>query len=273
MSKFLTAKNDAVFKAIFCDEDEPFLLTKLLEDILQIKINSLEKLDNELKISFVKEKSKRVDCVVKINGNLYIHLEVNSAYSEKVAFRNFLFFSHIIISKILRGKDYNTKDNFLHISLTYKMSKKRKALKILKIAKNVKMYEYNMDKILDYWYNKNTRKVEKYKYLIMQDLQPEELEKLIKQRKDEVIMTYFEKLKKLNRGDKFELLMTAEEEEIFWQNTYREEGREEGIKEGIKEGRKENAKSIAKNMLREGVDVSLISRCTNLSVENILALR
>ena len=134
-----------------------------------------------------------------------------------------------------------------------------------------------MDKILDYWYNKNTRKVEKYKYLIMQDLQPEELEKLIKQRKDEVIMTYFEKLKKLNRGDKFELLMTAEEEEIFWQNTYREEGREEGIKkgrqEGIKEGRKENAKSIAKNMLREGVDVSLISRCTNLSVENILALR
>ena len=43
-----------------------------------------------------------------------------------------------------------------------------------------------------------------------------QIEKLIKQRKDEAIMTYFEKLKKLNRGDKFELLMTAEEEEIFW---------------------------------------------------------
>ena len=50
-----------LFEGFFVDEDEPFLLTKLLEDILQIKINSLEKLDNELKISFVKEKSKRVD--------------------------------------------------------------------------------------------------------------------------------------------------------------------------------------------------------------------
>ena len=56
-------------------------------------------------------------------------------------------------------------------------------------------------------------------------------------------------------------------------NIAREEGREEGLKEGLKEGREEGEKKgkieIAKNMLKEGLDVNLISKLSGLSVKEI----
>ena len=37
-----------------------------------------------------------------------------------------------------------------------------------------------MDKIMEYWYNKNIQKVNEYKHLIMLDLKTKDLEKLSK---------------------------------------------------------------------------------------------
>ena len=56
-------------------------------------------------------------------------------------------------------------------------------------------------------------------------------------------------------------------------NIAREEGREEGLKEGLKEGKIEGLKEgkigIAKNMLKEGLDVNLISKLSGLSITEI----
>lgn len=42
-------------------------------------------------------------------------------------------------------------------------------------------------------------------------------------------------------------------------------GKADGLKEGIKEGKKE----IAKNLLKEGVDIKIISSSTGLSINDI----
>ena len=47
------------------------------------------------------------------------------------------------------------------------------------------------------------------------------------------------------------------------------EGRKEGLVEGRKEGRKEGAIRIAQNMKQEGLPVSLITKMTGLSEEEI----
>jgi predicted transposase/invertase (TIGR01784 family) len=47
------------------------------------------------------------------------------------------------------------------------------------------------------------------------------------------------------------------------------EGREQGIKEGKQEGRKEEKTSIARNMLKMGIDISMIIDVTGLSAEEI----
>ena len=48
--------------------------------------------------------------------------------------------------------------------------------------------------------------------------------------------------------------------------------REEGIKEGIKEGIFENKKEIARNMLKEKLDLDIISRVTGLTEKQIKEL-
>lgn len=46
------------------------------------------------------------------------------------------------------------------------------------LSKNLILYIFNMDKIKDIWYSKDEKLIEKYKYLIMLDLNKEELENL-----------------------------------------------------------------------------------------------
>ena len=53
----------------------------------------------------------------------------------------------------------------------------------------------------------------------------------------------------------------------------RAEGRAEGIAEGRAKGRIEESKNIALNMLKEAVDINLISKCTGLSLEEIKSLK
>ena len=49
----------------------------------------------------------------------------------------------------------------------------------------------------------------------------------------------------------------------------RKEGREEGREEGLEEG----INQVAKEMIREGVDVSMICQCTKLTPEHVEKLR
>ena len=52
-----------------------------------------------------------------------------------------------------------------------------------------------------------------------------------------------------------------------------EKGIKEGIKKGIKEGKKEGKKEIAIKMIREKIDEEIISKVTNLSLEEIKNLK
>ena len=46
-------------------------------------------------------------------------------------------------------------------------------------------------------------------------------------------------------------------------------GKEEGIKEGIEKGSKNEKINIAKNMLKDNVDINIISKYSGLSIEEI----
>ena len=52
-----------------------------------------------------------------------------------------------------------------------------------------------------------------------------------------------------------------------------QEEREEALKEGIEQGRKEERIEFAKSLLRDNMDVQLISKLTKLSVAEIEALQ
>ena len=61
------------------------------------------------------------------------------------------------------------------------------------------------------------------------------------------------------------------------ENSIRDEGIRKGLKEGlekgVKEGLEQSKNEIAKNMLKENMDISLISKLTGLSKEQINNLK
>ena len=149
------------------------------------------------------------------------------------------------------------------------------------------IYEINMEKYKEIWYSKNEKEINDSKYLIMLDLETEDLKKLSKKNKE--IKRYMEEIKRVNEDPEFYEYMSAEEDARKIQNSLRKEWREEalteglekGIKEGIKEGIKKGVKegkiegkreqsiSIAKSLLKNNIDIGIISESTGLSIKEL----
>ena len=115
-----------------------------------------------------------------------------------------------------------------------------------KYVDNFLLYEFNMDRIMQFWYSKEEKKIEEYKYLIMLDLGLEEL----------------------NESPEFHIYMTEEEDRRKCFNTEISLAK----KEGIEEGSKQNAMDVAKKLLNK-LSLKEIQEITNLSLEEIENLK
>ena len=267
--KFYTARYDRVFKTILCDEDNKELLQEFLSRILKRKIEIIEFLRNELPVNTTEEKSRTVDVLVKADSE-YIHIELNNSSSIYLHVRNFIYFSSLYVKKVQSGEEYDLVTKFIHIDLTYGMKSNKDEIEYYiqsnsgeRYLENVKIIEYNMDKIMKYWYNKNELKVNEYKHLMMLDLESNELKKLSKG--DDFVEEFEEKITKLNEAETFQSAMTYEEDQKLILNTEKKISFEEGKEKGISNRNIE----IAKNLLSLNINIGDISKATGLSIEEI----
>ena len=122
-----------------------------------------------------------------------------------------------------------------------------------------------MDKYKEILYNEDEEKIEENKYLIMLDMDKEELKKL---KKDKVVEEYMEKIERLNQNPMFINWITKEKDEEMIKNTQIRRATEEGISQGIDTGKKE----IAKSMLEDGMDLEKVSKLTGLTINEIQKL-
>ena len=84
------------------------------------------------------------------------------------------------------------------------------------------------------------------------------------------IFCYFYK----NLQDKIERRAYEQREKAIrdyysYMNAFKEEGLQQGLEQGMQKGLYQQAIQTAKNMLKDKVDIKLISKYTNLSVEEI----
>jgi len=283
---FFTAKNDKVFKTILGNEDNKELLKKFLERILNKEIADITYLKNELTINYPEEKRKTVDLLVKTK-NEYIHIELNNGYNNYLHMRNFCYLANLYSKKTKVGKEYNIEEKFIQINFTYKNMIKNEDKKELrkyyvmdedriKFIDNFEIWEYNMDRIMQIWYDKDELEIEKYKHLIMLDSNSIELEKLSKG--DELVGEFKKEIEELNENETYTSWLTPEEDAEFILNTEKsisfKEGIIEGKKEGIAEGEKNKQIEIAKALLiKNNMTIEEISEITKLSVEEIIELK
>ena len=124
-----------------------------------------------------------------------------------------------------------------------------------------------MEKIKNYWYNSDRKKVNEYKHLIMLDLDKNNLDKI--SIGDDFVKEYEKQVTTLNNQETFQSFMSYEEDQRLIQNTEKKIAYEDGLEQDISQEKVE----IAKNMLKDTNDYQLISKYTGLSIENIKKLK
>lgn len=282
MKKFYKGKVDRVFKSIFANEDDPSLLQEFLSRLLDKKIEIIHFLKNEQPIVSVNDKTKSVDLLVKID-NEYTHLEVNTSSNLLIRTRNFNYFTNIYSRKTTRGQIYDFKTKFLHIDLNYNMpinsdfkySYFIQTLNGDKYIDNFKIMVFNMDKYMKYWYTNDSENIDKYKHLIMLDLEENDLKKL--SIGDDFVKEFEDKITNLNNQETFQSFMSYEDDQRLLNNSYKamayEEGMEKGTKIGVEKGIKQTKIETAKNMLELDIEIDKIIKVTGLSLGEINDLK
>ena len=276
MEKFYTCKYDRAFKEVFGKEENKDILKKLLEEILQVEIERIEYLNLERNVDNVKVKRKHLDLYLETNIGK-IQVEVNTTNSKYVKPRNMSYLCDIYSHHTLVGQEYDQDTLIIQININYGQQDEKYIREYRlrdesgkEYIKNFIIYEINMEKYMKLWYNKNEKELEKSKYIVMLNLEKEELEKLSK--KDKVVIKYMKELERVNENPKFREYMSAEEDNKKIENSLKREWMEEGLKEGIKEGSYKRNIEIAKTMLEKGMNNELISEVTGLSIEEIKKL-
>ena len=274
MKKFYKGKVDRVFKSIFANEDDPSLLQEFLSRLLDKKIEIIHFLKNEQPIVSVNDKTKSVDLLVKID-NEYTHLEVNTSSNLLIRTRNFNYFTNIYSRKTTRGQIYDFKTKFLHIDLNYNMpinsdfkySYFIQTLNGDKYIDNFKIMVFNMDKYMKYWYTNDSENIDKYKHLIMLDLEGNDLKKL--SIGDDFVKEFEDKITNLNNQETFQSFMSYEDDQRLLNNSYKAMAYEEGMEKGVKQTKIETAK----NMLELDIEIDKIIKVTGLSLSEINDLK
>lgn len=279
MKKFYTCKYDKPFKEIMLNEKNKDILKKLLETILKQEIKYINIKNVELSVKGMDVKRKSVDVYLE-SLNKKIEIEVNTSLESYIHPRNMSYISNIYSSHTLRNDSYDEKTDIIQINLNYNQKNKRIYNEYMMrdlygdvYVKNLKIIELNMEKYKEMWYHGSEKEKEENKFLIMLDLNEEELKKI---KGDKVVSKYMKEINKLNNDSEFVEYMSAEEDarKIYNSRMYdaREKGFKQGYDEGIEQGIEQNKIEIAKNLLNNNVDINIISLSTGLSQEEIKKL-
>ena len=275
--RFYTCRFDRPFKEVFLNPKNKDLLKALLELVLEIKIDRIEIRSTELLSGNIGLKDKRVYALVYA-GDKKIEIEINSENRDYVRPRNMAYLCNIYQSHTLRGEEYNEDTDIIQINFTYGLGEKKEAKREYKVrdkegkeyVKNFKIYEINMDYYKKIWYDKNEDEIEKNKYIVMLDLDKEELEKMPK---DKIVDKYITNVTIVNDDPEFQEYMSKEEDERKIKNSLLTEAREEGINFGIEKGINSRNTEIAQNMIKKNIDIEVISDVTGLEIDKINKLK
>ena len=280
--------SDSMFKTMINNESRMeyicYLLSALFDEDYNEVLNNTTFIKTELDKVKKEESKKTVDLLCKIKGKI-INVEVNNNTSKSLLERNLAYMFSLYHGDMKEGSKYRF-NSIIQININnFRFSGKKDVLEecyitnIRKLPKNINDFDIYSNKIriiniyLPNINKKEYNKLKLYEKLLLifnendeellSDLSEgdEIMEKYLKEskeasEKDEVIGMYNEEIHK-------EKLRLAEIDE------FRELGHEEGLKEGTQKTKEETAKK----MLQDNLDSSIISKYTDLSIEELEKLK
>ena len=167
--------------------------------------------------------------------------------------------------QVKTGDIYKTDINFIQINFNFGRSSSNKAFTTGKMINedgemfsNFSMMEINVENLKEMCYN-NLELEEEYKYILMMDMEKEELANY--SNSDPLIRKYEGDLVKINSDKKFVALLTAEEDARLLHNTE--------LAMEYKKGIEQNKLDVIRNMINLKLSISTIAKSLNIEESDV----
>ena len=295
MTEELVLLNDRIIKKLLSGNTVALkkYVKEILEEVTEKKIKEEVKLVHP-SIGMNKHiVNSEVDIVYETKDTYY-NIEINKDYSKKLDKKNLAYLHQLSLRSIKKSKEYikgkkviqinlDNYDRFKEGKFIYKTSLMEENIYV-KRNEEIEIYDVNLDYL---------------KYVAYNDIKKDKLARLLYL----LVETDEEKIKKIYEGD--ELLMDVKKEAerimenfdaLLYYDPYelgkevgmdkgidigRDEGisigRDEGISigrdEGISIGRNEAKAETAYNLVKAGIDLGVISKATNISIQDLQEMR
>jgi len=292
--ELLDPKIDYVFKRIFGEKGDEDILMSLINSILKGNptIKELELLNTEYPKEGFNSKGCQFDILAKTDDGTIVNIEMQYRVNANIEDRIIYYSDRLNVSGLSKGEEYGTK-KVISIWICAENISDR----IEPISEVRSFYiENGRDKIQKFGKNKRIIILEIQKYKITDDnikdlltnwvnflKTPECLEnsEIIKKEENIQVEKALDKLEFMSKKNEEKYLVQSmldfEQDHLNDKAYNRRIGKEEGLKEGKEEGLKEGEKNksieIAKNMLKDNVDINVISKYSGLSIYEIKNLK
>ena len=293
--------SDTMLKAMFQNENRIKYSAKFLSYFIDVEyediLNNICLAKNELDKNNENDKGERCDYVALLSDTS-LNIEVNNNSSLEVLERNMEYAHRLYSKKIRRGDENYQYTQVIQFNLNnFAFKGNDKIVDIYTVTNDdniglsnklifVQIYVPNLRKK---WYTKGMKSLsEEEKYILA--LVEMDLDKLNDLGGENIMDEYVKEAEEVSfeggvgeaydkewalrdQGYRDGLSQGKAEGKAEGFSQGKVEGREEGRAEGKTEGINERNLEIAINMLKEGIDINTISKCTGLTIEKINTLR
>ena len=274
--KWVPLKFDLMAKKIFGNNDNQNQIKFLLNQILGINPKDVKVLNTEIIDKPYKDKKFEVDLLVKIDDNTTIGVEINTDVSKAITNRNLFYMCRIMSRDLSPNESFKNLHKHIQISFDFKGSQEIPIMSYKLINKEtgkllsdkMEIVKVNVPYFYSVCYNKDATLQERFIGLFNED-DSDKAKLLIRGDKD--MEELYNKILE-NSDDEIIGLYDIESHRREVERSVREEAVEEGYSEGLEKGIEQRNIDIAKNMIKENIDIAIISKVTGLSVEDIKKL-
>ena len=206
---FFLAKEEDIFREIFLKKSNEDLLTAVIETSLNKNCGKIRRYNIEREGYLDWIENIEEDMLFKTNVGV-VEIEINP-YKGYIAGKNFALYTDTAY-RVELEKSLTDEYQFVQLSFTWNLDPEKykddvneyawQTKEGIYLVENACLKEFNLDKIVKYWYEKNEEKIEEYKYIIMLGLDLEELDKLYTYTQDKRIKKYRKELRKANKNQK-----------------------------------------------------------------------
>ncbi|MGU8487712.1 Rpn family recombination-promoting nuclease/putative transposase [Clostridium perfringens] len=274
---------DFVFKKLFGSEESKESLISLLNAIIKSDspIVNVEILNNDLDKEHNADKFSRLDIKAKTDKDELINIEIQVKNEYNMIQRTLYYWSRIYTDQLSSTRDYSELSRTICINiLNFKLldnDNYHNTYRLKELTTNEELTDIEEIHFIELPKSKEVKSEEvdnidsllKWIEFIKE---PESETVRILELTDESIRKAKTQLYKLSLDKKTIEQYRIREKALYDEISALENSREKGLQEGVKIGRIEEKINLAKKSITEGLSISLISKLTGLSEEEIKRL-